>query len=103
MKKNVFAFEWQDKHIADCLPDDWKLVRITQGTLIYSKGETPSSTSPSASSSTAAPLDSVDLKRMSLTFCLVAYYYNSLSLQRSSDELEASLLLEKDELAKMIQ
>jgi hypothetical protein len=103
LKKNVFAFEWQDKHIEDYLPDDWKLVRITQGTLIYSKGETPSSTSPSASSSTAAPLDSVDLKRMSLTFCLVAYYYNSLALQRSSDELEASLLLEKDELAKIIQ
>ncbi|MBX9697054.1 MAG: hypothetical protein K2X53_03115 [Alphaproteobacteria bacterium] len=103
LKKSVFAFEWQDKDIEECLPDDWKLVRINQDILVYSRGETASSTYPSASSSTEVPLDSVDLKHMSLTFCLVSYYYNSLALQRASDVLETSLLLEKDELAKIIQ
>lgn len=98
LKKSIFAFEWQNKQIEECLPDDWKLVRINQGTLIYSSG-TPSYTS----SSTDVPVNSIDLKRLSLTFSLIAYYYNNLALQRSDEEHVSPLLAKKGELTEAIQ
>lgn len=98
LKKNIYAFEWQNKQIEDCLPDDWDLVRINQGTLTYSSG-LPSN----ASSSTEPLLNFIDLRRMSLTFSLVAYYYNNLALKRSDEENTTPLLAKKDELAQVIQ